>query len=129
MRAIALTVLSCLLIVSCAKKTYVSNGESIYRTGRNLHGEKLLDREASSIKIVNSCQGCHGKSGDRMSRVSVKFSYLSDPGNFAVAYTDSLFFRFLDHDLKSDGTKADIGVIWKMSDADKRDLLLYLKKL
>jgi hypothetical protein len=38
-------------------------------------------------------------------------------------------YRFLDHDLKSDGTKADIGVIWKMNDQDKKDLLDYLKTL
>lgn len=129
MRAVTILAVFCVVALSCAKRIYISNGESIYKTGRNLRGEKLLDREVSRITIVNSCYGCHGKSGDRMSRVSIKFSYLSNPKNFAVAYTDSLFFRFLDHDLKSDGTKADIGVIWKMSDADKRDLLDYLKSL
>lgn len=64
-----------------------------------------------------------------MNYVSVKFSYLSNPDNFTVPYNDTLFFRFLDKDLKSDGTKANIGVIWKMSGQDKKDLLEYLKTL
>lgn len=114
---------------SCSRKNYLSNGESIYKTGRNLQGKKLLDKSASRIKIINSCQGCHGKSGTRMREVSIQFSYLSNPANFSIPYNDSLFFRFLDHDLKSDGTKANIGVIWKMSEKDKRDLLEYLKSL
>ncbi len=108
---------------------YSTNGETIYRTGRNLQGEKLLDRKASRIKIVNNCKTCHGANGDKMNSVSIKFSYLSNPNNLSIPYTDSLFFRFLDHDLKSDGTKANIGVIWKMNDKDKKDLLDYLKSL
>lgn len=64
-----------------------------------------------------------------MKGISIKFRDLSDPAKHTVPYTDSLFFRFLDDDLFSDGTKADIGVIWKISDKDKRDLLAYLKTL
>lgn len=64
-----------------------------------------------------------------MNGVSIKFSSLSDPDRMNNPYNDSLFFRFLDHDLKSDGTKANIGVIWKMNDKDKKDLLNYLKTL
>lgn len=118
-----------LIYISCSRNNYVSNGESIYKTGRNLQGERLLDKSSSRIKIVNSCQGCHGKSGARIREISVQFSYLSNPDNFSTPYNDSLFFRFLDHDLKSDGTKANIGVIWKMSEKDKKDLLEYLKSL
>jgi cytochrome c553 len=118
-----------LVVLSCTKKTYVSNGEKIYKTGKNLQGERMLDKPASRIKIVGSCQGCHGKNGDRMNGVSIKFSYLSDPANFAIPYNDSLFYRFLAKDLNSNGTKANIGVIWKMSDQDKKDLLAYLKTL
>ncbi|MDX2174189.1 MAG: hypothetical protein SFY56_13895 [Bacteroidota bacterium] len=114
---------------ACSKKTYPSNGETIYRTGKNINGVKMLDRSASRIKFIQSCATCHGKSGDRMNGVSIKFSDLSNPELYSVPYTDSLFYRFLDDDLKSDGTKADIGVIWKMSDQDKRDLLEYLKTL
>jgi cytochrome c553 len=108
---------------------YLSSGEKIYHTGKNLQGEKLLDRSASRIKIVNSCVTCHGKNGDKMNGVSIKFSYLSNPNNFSIPYTDSLLFRFLDKDLKSNGSKANIGVIWKMNDQDKRDLLAFLKTL
>jgi hypothetical protein len=113
----------------CTKTIYSTNGETIYRTGKNLKGEKLLNKDASRIKIVNSCRNCHGKNGDRMHDVSIKFSNLSDPEKNKIPYNDSLFYRFLDHDLKSDGTKANIGVIWKMNDTDKKDLLMYLKSL
>ncbi|MBC7935390.1 MAG: hypothetical protein H7Y86_08570 [Rhizobacter sp.] len=118
-----------IIMISCSRKIFDTNGETIYRTGRNLQGEKLLDKGASSIKIVSSCKTCHGKNGDSMKRSSIKFSVLSNPRRFAIPYTDSLFFRFLDHDLKSDGSKANIGVIWKMSKQDKVDLLAYLKTL
>jgi len=114
---------------ACNNKIYQSNGETIYKTGRNVQGEKMLNKSASRIKIVNSCKSCHGKHGDAMRRVSIKFSYLENAGNFSIPYNDSLFFRFLDHDLKSDGEKANIGVTWKMSDQDKGDLLNYLKTL
>ena len=106
-----------------------SNGASIYRTGKNLQGEKMLDRSASRIKIVRSCSNCHGKHGDAMKSTSIKFSDLSNPAKHIVPYNDSLFFRFLDDDLFSNGTKANIGVIWKMSKQDKKDLLSYLKSL
>lgn len=115
--------------VACGRKSWPTNGETIYRTGRNLQGEKLLDKSKSRIKIIGSCKTCHGANGDRMRNLSVKAIALSDPSRFEVPYTDSLFFRFLDHDLKSNGHPAGIGVIWKMSDADKRDLWEYLKRL
>lgn len=118
-----------LLFSSCSKQIFQTNGEAIYQTGKNLQGEKLLDKNASRIKIATNCKACHGKNGDRMYGVSIRFSYLSNPNNYPIPYTDSLFFRFLDHDLKSNGQRANIGVIWKMSDADKRDLLAYLKTL
>jgi hypothetical protein len=118
-----------ILLLSCSKQIFFTNGEKIYKTGKDLTGEKLLDKKNSRIKIVNSCKTCHGKNGDKMNSISIKFSYLSNPNNFSIPYTDSLFFRFLDHDLKSDGTKANIGVIWKMNDKDKKELLGYLKTL
>jgi hypothetical protein len=117
------------LFASCSKKIYPTNGKTIYNAGRNLQGEKLLNKSASRIPIVNSCKSCHGEHGDALRRVSIKFSYLSDPNNFDLPYNDSLFFRFLDHDLKSNGARANIGVIWKMNDRDKKDLLEYLKTL
>ena len=129
MKQILFLTIAFLILSSCTKEIFSTNGETIYRTGRNLNGEKLLDRGASRIKIVNSCQNCHGKNGDRMSSPVLKYSYLSNPANFSIPYNDTLFYRFLDKDLKSDGTKANIGVIWKMSDKDKKDLFEYLKTL
>lgn len=123
------SVVSTILILSCSKQIYSTNGEAIYTTGINLNGEKLLDKKASRIKIAHSCKTCHGKNGDAIGKVSIKFSYLSSPDNFSIPYTESLFFRFIDHDLKSNGTKANIGVIWRMNDQDKKDLLEYLKTL
>lgn len=117
------------LISSCSKKLFQTNGETIYKTGRNLEDEKLFNTSASRIKIVNSCKTCHGTNGDKMKSVSIKFSYLSNLNNFSIPYTDSIFFRFLNHNLKSDGTKATVGVIWKINDRDKKDLLNYLKAL
>ncbi|MES2747371.1 MAG: hypothetical protein V4648_03270 [Bacteroidota bacterium] len=64
-----------------------------------------------------------------MRTVSIKFSQLSNPNNYNVPYNDSLFYRFLDHDIKSDGTKVNSGVSWKMNQQDKKDLLDYLKTL
>jgi hypothetical protein len=127
----AITVIAGLAISisACNKKVYSTNGETIYKTGKNLLGKKMLDKKASRIKFASSCKTCHGKNGDAMKNVSIQFSYLSNSRNFAIPYTDSLFFRFLDHDLKTDGTTANIGVIWKMSDKDKKDLLEYLKTL
>lgn len=118
-----------IIVQSCSAKLYPTNGETIYKTGKNIKGEKMLDRKASGIKIVNNCRTCHGPNGDRMKSVSIQYSYLTNPNNFSTPYNDSLLFRFLDKDLKSDGTKANIGVIWKMSDQDKRDLIDYLKTL
>ena len=121
--------ISAIFILSCSKQIYSTNGEAIYTTGKNLNGEKLLDKKASRIKIIHSCKTCHGKNGDAMKKVSIKFSYLSSPINFSVPYTEDLFFRFIAHDLKSNGTKANIGVIWRMNEQDKKDLLEYLKTL
>lgn len=118
-----------LMLTACHRKVYPGNGETIYKTGRNLQGKKMLDRQASRIKFINSCKTCHGKHGNAMENLSIQYSSLTNPANFKVPYTDSLIFRFLDHDLRSDGTKTDIGVIWNMSDKDKQDLVDYLKTL
>lgn len=122
MKALFLLVIF-LCYVSCTSVIYTTNGETIYSTGKNKNGETLLDREASSLTIIKSCKTCHGKAGNRI-HPSIRFGALRN--NASPAYTDTLFFRFLDHDLKSDGTKANIGVIWKMSRQDKMDLWNYL---
>ncbi len=117
------------VLFSCSHPIYKTNGETIYKTGKNLQGNKLLNKSASRITIVTNCMTCHGKKGDAMRTVSIKFSQLSNPNNYNVPYNDSLFYRFLDHDIKSDGTKVNSGVSWKMNQQDKKDLLDYLKTL
>jgi hypothetical protein len=115
--------------LSCTNKIYPSNGETIYKTGKNLAGEKMLDKKNSRIKIVNSCKTCHGNAGSAMKNLSLSYAFLSSASNFTQPYNDSLIMRFLDEDFKSDGSKANIGVRWKMSDKDKEDLIRYLKEL
>ena len=118
-----------LVASSCNAPVYLTNGEMIYYTGENNRGETVLNRPASRIKIVSSCRNCHGKYGDAMKNARIGFSQLSNSSLYNPPYNDSLFFRFLDHDVKSDGTKANIGVIWNLSDSDKKDLLDFLKTL
>jgi cytochrome c553 len=88
---IYLILLITFLLLSCSKQIFLTNGETIYKTGKNISGEKLLDKSNSRIKIVNRCKTCHGKNGDKMNDVSIKFSYLSDSNNFSTPYNDSLF--------------------------------------
>jgi len=116
-------------IISCSKKLYSSNGESIYHTGKNIGGEKLLDKRHSQITLFKSCAGCHGKTGGRMKACNISWRYLSDPQKITTPYTEALFYRFLDKDLKSDGSPARTGVHWAMSETDKKDLLNYLQSL
>ncbi|MBN8782503.1 MAG: hypothetical protein ABS85_00220 [Sphingobacteriales bacterium SCN 48-20] len=118
-----------ILVTSCAKSVYSSDGESIYKSGKNLAGKNLFDRQKSRITLFKSCQGCHGPSGNRVSDCNIQWSYLSDSAKIAVPYTKGLFFRFLDEDLKSDGSKAQTGVHWQMSDDEKSALIDYLKSL
>jgi hypothetical protein len=118
-----------LFLISCGKQVYKTNGESIYRTGKNLQGKNMLDRSRSSIPFFKSCQGCHGPSGDRMDKTHISYKSLSDPAYYVVPYNDSAIYRFLDRDLKSNGNAANIGVRWKMSDRDKKDLVDFLKSL
>jgi hypothetical protein len=122
-------IISLSILAGCSHQSYVNNGESIYRTGKNLEGRPLLDKSNSQIRIIKSCQGCHGKNGDRMRNCNIKWSYLSDPGKITVAYNDSLFTRFLDKDIKSDGAGAQTGVHWNMTTQEKKDLLEFLKSL
>jgi hypothetical protein len=118
-----------LFLIGCGKQAYTTNGESIFRTGKNLQGKNMLDRSGSSIPFFKSCQSCHGPSGVRMDKTHVSYKALSDPAFYPIPYNDSAIFRFLDQDLKSNGQKANIGVRWKMSDQDKKDLVAFLKSI
>lgn len=116
-------------IASCTQEIYPTNGETIYRTGKNLDGQRLLDKDRSQIKFIKSCQGCHGSNGNRTPDCGIKWSHLTDANALEVPYNDSLFFRFLDEDIKSNGNAAQTGVHWDMSMQDKQDLLDFLKTL
>jgi hypothetical protein len=125
---IILTTLT-IAVISCARQSYSTNGETIFRSGKNADGQSLLDKNNSSIRIFKSCQGCHGKSGDRMRSCNIQWSHLSDATKMEVPYNDSLFARFIDKDIKSDGTAAQTGVNWKMCLKEKSDLVQFLKTL
>ncbi len=119
----------CFLSNSCKKESYDTNGETIYRTGRNKSGDKLLNKGASKHKFIGGCQDCHGKNRTDISTCVIKYSDLTDSGKHAIPYTDSLIIRFLDEELKSDGTAAKTGVVWQMNVQDKTDLINFLKTL
>jgi len=115
---------------------YSTNGETIFRTGRNKDGKIVQDLENSMMSMmVMGCANCHGSDGQggmmMMGRTvpSIRYSDLTDSAKHTVPYNDSLLLRFLDHELKSDGTEAQTGVVWKMSDKDKADLIEFLKTL
>lgn len=120
---------ACLIASSCSRSMYSSNGESIYKSGKNLSGKSLFDKQNSRLRIFKSCKGCHGSSGRNVRSSDVSWAYLSDSSMMQVPYTKELFFRFLDEDLKSDGTKAKTGVHFVLNDEEKADLIEYLKKL
>ncbi|MES2560394.1 MAG: c-type cytochrome [Bacteroidota bacterium] len=117
------------ILSSCANKLYPTNGESIYSSGRNLSGKVLLDKRNSQITLFKSCSGCHGPSGSRIRNCNIQWSYLTDSSKISVPYTRELFYRFMDKDIKSDGTNAKTGVHWQMTVQDKSDLLEYLRTL
>ena len=115
---------------------FPANGETIFRTGRNQEGIVMQDLAKSDMPMAHSCVSCHGPSGEGMptsmmgrSAPSITFRDLSDPRQHRVPYTEALLKRFLDTELKSDGTAARTGVAWKMSEADKDDLIAFLKTL
>ena len=118
------------ILTSCEKE-YDSNGETIFRTGKNLKGEMMQDRNSSQRNAIYSCQDCHGRTGGNIINKdeSIKYKDLIDPALRIVPYNDELIKRFLDEELKSDGTKANTGIVWKMSDKDKTDLIEFLKTL
>ena len=110
---------------------FATNGEAIFRTGRDKDGVVVQDLAKSEMNMmVHSCEMCHGADGGGMMHTpSIRFRDLADPNQHAVPYTDDLVKRFLDEELKSDGTPARTGVAWKMSDRDKTDLIAFMKTL
>ncbi len=116
-------------------RKYPTNGETIFRTGKDLQGAVVQDIAKSMMKMPHSCEMCHGADGRggmmMMGRMvpSIRFADLADPAKHRVPYTDALVRRFLDQELKSDGTAAQTGVAWKMSVEDENDLIAFLRSL
>ena len=124
---------------------YATNGETIFRTGKNKQGQIMQNIAKSQMKMPHSCQSCHGADGKGMmgggmmnggmmcggmpAAPSIRYIDLSNPQLHAIPYNDALIIRFLDHELKSDSTAAQTGVAWKMSMQDKLDLIAFLKTL
>lgn len=118
------------------RAVFATNGETIFRTGRNQEGIVMQDLSRSEMPMAHACVSCHGPNGEGMSMSmmgrsapSIRFRDLSDPAQHRVPYTEALVKRFLDQEIKSDGTAARTGVAWKMSEQDKDDLIAFLKTL
>jgi hypothetical protein len=115
----------------------VSNGKTIFSTGKNNQGVVLQDLQKSEMNgMVHGCANCHGEDGkgkfrgggDRQTG-SIAYKDLTNSALHSPAYTDALIERFLDSETKSDGTHANTGVVYVMGATDKTDLISYLKTL
>jgi hypothetical protein len=115
-------------IVSCKKQEQMSNGEIIFRTGKNKNGEVLYENTQAG---QHSCQDCHGRTGGNFfnRKESIKFKDLSDLKIHKVPYTEALIMRFLDQKIKSDGSPSSSPINWQMNQQDKEDLVAFLRTL
>jgi cytochrome c553 len=59
-----------ILLLSCSKQIFSSNGETICNAYKNQSGEKLHNKSNSPIKIVNSCKTCHEKKSGKDKEVT-----------------------------------------------------------
>jgi cytochrome c553 len=127
--------ISVLVLTACGSsentvRAGAGNGETIFVTGKNSQGVVLQDIAASQMKMLHGCVDCHGSSGKgNRNNPSITYSDLINPALHAVPYTDALLRRFLNFEQKSDGSHADTGVVWRMSEQDQTDLIAYLKTL
>lgn len=119
-----------LFLNGCQKEENMSNGEYIFRTGKNKEGKVLMDLSRSQ-RPPSACQDCHGRSGGNILNrdESIKYKDLTNPKLHKIPYTDALLERFLDEELKSDGSVANTGVVWSLSASEKADLIAFLKTL
>ncbi|TDD77281.1 c-type cytochrome [Flavobacterium caseinilyticum] len=123
---------------SCSNdnETYATNGETIFRTGVNIHGAVLQDISQSEIKKVHGCANCHGDNGKGKFRGggdkqtgSITYYDLTNTSIYTPVYNDDLIKRFIDSETKSDDTHANTGVVYVMKETDKIDLINFLKTL
>lgn len=86
-----------------SQPVFQTNGETIFRTGRNLQGVTLQDLARSRMSMPHSCASCHGADGTGgmpgsmmgSGVPSTQFRDLSDPRQHAVPYTEESLTRRL----------------------------------
>ena len=133
------TIITGVFVSSCKKETnkFTTNGETIFKTGKNIQGEVLQDLSKSEMNgSIHGCADCHGDDGKGKYRGggskqtgSITYNDLTNPSKYSPVYSDSLIKRFIDSETKSDGTHANTGVVFVMQENDKVDLINFLKQL
>jgi cytochrome c oxidase subunit 2 len=125
-------------------QVYVSNGETIYFTGRNDRGERIPFDGAPMWLSTHggSCATCHGADGRGGAPVmmgteipgDIRYSHLTEEeheeGEEHPPYTDELIKRAITLGLNPAGDPLDPTMPrWRMSDRDLNDLIEFLKML
>jgi cytochrome c oxidase subunit 2 len=125
-------------------QVYVSNGETIYFTGRNDRGERIPFDGAPMWLSTHggSCATCHGADGRGGAPVmmgteipgDIRYSHLTEEeheeGEEHPPYTDELIKRAITLGLNPAGEPLDPTMPrWRMSDRDLNDLIEFLKTL
>jgi cytochrome c oxidase subunit 2 len=128
-------------------QVYVSNGETIYFTGRNDRGERIPFEGAPGWLYMHggSCATCHGPDGRGGAPVmmgteipgDIRYSHLTEEeheehegGEEHPPYTDELIKRAIALGLDPAGEPLDSTMPrWRMSDGDLDDLIEFLKTL
>jgi cytochrome c oxidase subunit 2 len=125
-------------------QVYVSNGETIYFTGRNDRGERIPFDGAPMWLSTHggSCATCHGADGRGGAPVmmgteipgDIRYSHLTEEeheeGEEHPPYTDELIKRAITLGLNPAGEPLDPTMPrWRMSDRDLNDLIEFLKML
>jgi cytochrome c oxidase subunit 2 len=125
-------------------QVYVSNGETIYFTGRNDRGERIPFDGAPMWLSTHggSCATCHGADGRGGAPVmmgteipgDIRYTHLTEEehqeGEEHPPYTDELIKRAITLGLSPAGEPLDPTMPrWRMSDRDLNDLIEFLKML
>jgi cytochrome c oxidase subunit 2 len=125
-------------------QVYVSNGETIYFTGRNDRGERIPFDGAPMWLSTHggSCATCHGADGRGGAPVmmgteipgDIRYTHLTEEeheeGEEHPPYTDELIKRAIALGLNPAGEPLDPTMPrWRMSDRDLNDLIEFLKTL
>ena len=122
----------------------LSNGQTIYFTGRNQQGQRIpFDGAPMWLSMHGgSCASCHGADGRGGAPVmmgteipgDIRYSHLTEEeheeGEEHPPYTDELIKRAITLGLNPAGEPLDPTMArWRMSDQDLNDLIEYMKTL